>query len=163
MKFPISIWPLDALFPTGFPTRVPLMKIDIEGGECGAIMGALGLLRIGVVRAIFFEVNPRALAYHGCSEVELLNYILEAGFAVNKPCAGRRCGPTYYDATAFYPNPGEEHPCMRYRVGNIMHPLNKYGTGASAVPCNTNTTRTTTQQGASVGGRPATGTARLLT
>ena len=136
-EFPIQIQTLDTLFPTGFPTRVPLLKMDIQGKECAAIVGARGLLRGGVVRAMFFEVCASCLSDQGCSEAELLNSVLDLGFEFNKPCAGRRCGRTGYDITAFYPHPGEgERPCTRYNVANVHHPSNKYRTGAIEVPCN---------------------------
>ena len=44
--------------PRSTEQRIIFMKIDIEGGEIGAIMGALPLFKAGTVQNLVVEVSP---------------------------------------------------------------------------------------------------------
>lgn len=62
--------------------QVPdVVKMDIEGGEVGALRGMAGTLP--QVKRLFVELNPDALASSGTSGDELLAILRDAGFMVD--------------------------------------------------------------------------------
>jgi hypothetical protein len=42
--------------------RVDLLKMDIQGHECAALLGATALLRQGQIGALFVELHPRIMS-----------------------------------------------------------------------------------------------------
>jgi FkbM family methyltransferase len=59
--------------------RVDLIKMDIEGAECGALLGASRLLA-NDRPAVIIEVNPTSLKDCGTSSDELIGILTAAGY-----------------------------------------------------------------------------------
>jgi FkbM family methyltransferase len=59
---------------------VDLVKLDIEGGEVGALAGMAPLFAAGARPALVFECNGDMLRHHGTSVVALRRAVLELGY-----------------------------------------------------------------------------------
>jgi FkbM family methyltransferase len=93
---------LDSLVETEKLSRVDVMKMDIEGGELGAICGAREtLMRFHPV--LLVEVADRSLRHLGASSAQLLDLIASYGYrffafspVTGRPVAAER--KAYYDS-----------------------------------------------------------------
>src|SRR5258708_3994701 len=75
----------------GADRKVPLVKLDVAGCECGVLRGATALLR--EVRPIFvMELSPYVLEEHGTSLDQLLSWFIPNGYC-------------FYDERTFEPLP----------------------------------------------------------
>ena len=57
-----------------------MVKIDVEGAEFAVLRGMEGLLREHVVRELFLEIHPRALAASGADEHALRQWLAGLGY-----------------------------------------------------------------------------------
>ena len=60
-----------------------LVKIDVEGSEIDVLLGMRGLLKAPGLR-IFVEVHPQQLSERGSSGQDVVNLLMEHGFAVRE-------------------------------------------------------------------------------
>jgi FkbM family methyltransferase len=82
---------------------VDVIKLDIEGGELGALRGMERL--VAGARAIFLELNPELLERSGASRGELLGWLAERSFEVEWiDEANRRTAPLPEPSTETYVN-----------------------------------------------------------
>ena len=78
----VDVYPLDALFPQLFlPATVRLMKLDVQGFECKALLGAAALLLSGSVKTVMAETS-KLLRRHKCSASGLRQLLRLAGFSI---------------------------------------------------------------------------------
>ena len=56
-------------------TTIDVMKVDVEGADTWAIMGAERLLLKKKIKTIFFEQNKTRLKLLGIGESELIEYL----------------------------------------------------------------------------------------
>jgi FkbM family methyltransferase len=64
--------------------RIDLMKMDIEGGEYDALLGAENLLRTQAIGCIFVELAEWAANRSGHSTVEIKRILLDAEYSIYK-------------------------------------------------------------------------------
>jgi FkbM family methyltransferase len=65
--------------------QVDLLKLDVQGHEYSALKGAEHLIRAGLVRTIFMELNWNAKAGTPCPAYESIRLLAEADFLFSKP------------------------------------------------------------------------------
>ncbi len=63
-------------------SRIDLMKIDIEGGEYDALLGAQNLLRSQAIGCIFLELAEWAANRSGHSTIDIKRILLDAGYNI---------------------------------------------------------------------------------
>jgi FkbM family methyltransferase len=83
---------LEDLFRQAGIERCDLMKVDIEGAEYDALMGAGDVLKRGIARHIALEYHDPILERRGVSGPRLHSYLLDCGYAADK-----RTNLTVYD------------------------------------------------------------------
>lgn len=69
--------------------RIDLMKIDIEGGEHDALLGARETLRAQAVGCIFIELVEWAANRYGHSTADIKRMLADSGYKIYKMRAGR--------------------------------------------------------------------------
>ena len=78
----VDVYPLDDIFPQPFvPATVRLMKLDVQGFECKALLGAAALLLSGTVRTVMAETS-KLLRRQKCSAAGLRQLLRLAGFSI---------------------------------------------------------------------------------
>lgn len=77
---PVECAALDDLFAAGEIPAVDFVKIDVEGGELGALDGMERLLAASPEVALLVELNPRALECGGSTAEDLLARLRGLGF-----------------------------------------------------------------------------------
>jgi FkbM family methyltransferase len=65
--------------------RIDLLKLDIQGQEHSALMGAIGLLQSGQVGTIFMELNWARDRAEACSATESIRLLQRAGYVFAVP------------------------------------------------------------------------------
>ena len=65
--------------------QIDLLKLDIQGQEHSALIGAIDLLQSGRVRMIFMELNWANGAADSCPATESVRLLKRAGFKFAKP------------------------------------------------------------------------------
>ncbi len=84
---------LDAIFPR--PSRVDVIKMDIEGAEGLALKGAAELLASSASLALLMEFTPQLLERSGFPPQKLLSGLVQQGFALYEiDEASRRLKPS---------------------------------------------------------------------
>ena len=78
----IALRTLDSLIPTELHQRVTLMKIDVEGAEEFALLGAESILRSASNLTVLCEVDPGRMASLKGSAQRLIELMQERGFSV---------------------------------------------------------------------------------
>ena len=63
--------------------RIKLMKIDVEGFEYEAILGAQALFESGMIEHIALELHPTILQKRGKSEQDILHFLNRCGYQAN--------------------------------------------------------------------------------
>ena len=66
---PVSLAPLDHVFPSGMNGRLGMVKIDAQGYECRVLKGGARLLR--EARLVVAESDKNLLKMQGCSSERL--------------------------------------------------------------------------------------------
>ena len=78
----VDVYPLDALFPE-VPLAMPvrLMKLDVQGFECKALLGAMAMLVSGTVHTVMAETS-KLLRQHKCSAPKMRELLRLVGFSI---------------------------------------------------------------------------------
>ena len=76
----VEVRRLDELLAPG--AAIEVLKIDTEGADTWVLKGAEGLLRAGVIRHLFFEMNSFRMARLGIDESEPFEFLRSVGYAV---------------------------------------------------------------------------------
>ncbi len=83
---------LNAYCETNGIEQIDLMKIDIEGGEYNAFVGAESLIRKQAIKCIFFGLSEWAANRNGHSTRDIKRLLLDAGYRLSE-VRGRRLSP----------------------------------------------------------------------
>ena len=78
--------------------KIDLMKIDIEGGEYDALMGAESLIRRQAIKCIFIELAEWAANRNGNSTRDIKRFLVDAGYQLSQ-IQGRRLQPLSLEGT----------------------------------------------------------------
>ena len=65
------------------------MKLDIEGGEYDALLGASNMLSDKAVKRIFFELVEWSANRNGHSTIDIKRLLLDAGYSIYEVRKGR--------------------------------------------------------------------------
>lgn len=77
---PVESVPLDEFFERHGLPAIQVIKLDIEGGEPKALLGAAGTVSRSPELHVVLERNPRALRRSGTRESDLRSILLSLGF-----------------------------------------------------------------------------------
>lgn len=86
---PIEIVSLDSYCQQHQIERIDLLKMDIEGGEYDALLGARGLLQAKAIGYIFVELVEWAAKRSGHSTVDIKRILLDADYLIYRLCSGK--------------------------------------------------------------------------
>jgi FkbM family methyltransferase len=78
----ISVTTLDDYCKQKQIAHIDLLKMDIEGGEYDALIGAKGLLQAQSIRCIFLELVEAHAGRSGHSTVDIKRMLLKAGYQI---------------------------------------------------------------------------------
>lgn len=71
--------------------NVNVLIMDIEGYEYFALRGAEGALKEGIIKNIICEVHPNKLSLHKYMDTDVLGYLRNYGFKIDRLTSFRNC------------------------------------------------------------------------
>lgn len=70
-------------------SRIDIMKMDIEGGEYDALVGAKGLVQNQNIKCLFLELSEWAANRSGYSTIDIKRMLLDAGYNIYRLRLGK--------------------------------------------------------------------------
>ncbi len=86
----VDLAPLDDLIPVGM--AVDVMKIDVEGHELGALLGARRVLAASPNIKVIMEWSAAQMATAGCAREDMLAFLDDLGMSIYEAPADGRVG-----------------------------------------------------------------------
>lgn len=83
----VSTETLESLLDRRGLSTVDFMKVDIEGGEYGAVFGSRRVFETRRIRAFVLELHPRQLRQRGLDETEFAPFFESCGYRRDPACS----------------------------------------------------------------------------